>query len=266
MDPARLLIPFWKKRIARAFVGPAGKSQGSKRAAMAVGLLLLERSYVASRLKLSAVAKAMPSGNKVWLPSFLSLGAADVASLSAGTSPALMGLKAIGVAGGLGLMATSLADLKKARTLEQVLDASGDLAWGAQGLLTLSPSTRAATAAVGLGIVGAAAQTAAGVQRIRHGVALRDRSIATLGALDLGGGLLWLGWEVMKWEQPIFVGSYVLLMVGREGYANKEAVMKFLGTVKDETARDLAVGREILASAKNLVVEAFSEEPGQATP
>jgi hypothetical protein len=258
MAPFRLMIPFWKKRIARAFVGPSGKSQGGQRALTAAGLLLLERAYLASRSKVARVGKKMPSGNKVWLPSFVSLGAADVASVSAGPTPALMGLKVLGVAGGAGLLVTSLADLKKAKTVEQLLDAAGDLAWGAQGLLTLASSPRAAVAAVGLGIVGAAAQTAAGVQRIRTGIVRGDRSVATLGVLDLGGGLLWLGWEILGWDQPLFVGSYVVLMVGREAYANRKVVIEFLRSLQADASSELAVGRDIVLGVKDLVAQALA--------
>ena len=258
MAPFRLMIPFWKKRIARAFVGPSGKTHGTQRAVTAAGLLLLERAYLGSRSKVARVGKKLPSGNKVWLPSFVSLGAADVASVSAGASPALMGLKVLGVAGGAGLLVTSLSDLKKAKTVEQLFDAAGDLAWGAQGLLTLSSAPGAAVAAVGLGIVGAAAQAAVGIQRIKTGIVRGDRSVATLGVLDLGGGLLWLGWEVLGWQQPLFVGSYVVLMVGREAYANRRVVIEFLRSVQAEVSSELAVGRDIVLEVKDLVAQALA--------
>ena len=257
MPPLRLMVPFWKKRIARAFVGPSGKSQGTKRALTAAGLLLLERAYIGSRMGLARAGRRLPTGSKVYLPSFVSLGAADVASVSARTSPALMGLNVLGVAGGAGLLVTSLADLRKAKTVEQLFDAVGDLAWGAQGLLTLAASSRAATAAVGLGIVGAAAQTAVGLQRIKTGIVRGDRSVATLGALDLGGGLLWLGWEVLGWDQPLFVGSYVVLMVGREAYANREVVIKFLRSVQAEVSSEIAAGRDLVVGVKRLVEQAL---------
>ena len=260
MSNLSLMVPFWKKRIARAFVGPSGKTQGVQRAAIAAELLLLEKAYVIARSRLANAARRMPSGHRVWLPSFVSLGAADVASLSHSASPVLKGLEVVGAVGGAGLIATSLRDLNNAKTVEQKLDASSDFAWGAQGLLYLSSMPAATVVAVGLGVAGAAAQTVVGLRRIKNGVVLRDRSMTTLGALDVGGGLLWLGWDLLGWEQPLIVGSYVLLMIGREAYANKEAVLEIVQSVKEEAKLEFSAARDVLVGTTKLVAQAFDTD------
>ena len=89
MSNLRLMVPFWKKRIARAFVGPSAKSNATQRAIVASELYLLERAYVLAKSRLGRAANRLPAGNKVWLPSFLTLGAADVASAAHTVSPVL---------------------------------------------------------------------------------------------------------------------------------------------------------------------------------
>ena len=166
------------------------------------------------------------TGNKVWLPSFIVLGAADVASLSRSTSAVTRGLEVIGAGAGVGLIAASSYDLAKAETAEQKLDAGSDLLWGAQGLLYLSQSGAAGRVALALGVLGSIAQTASGAKRVRDGIVREDGRTVKLGALDLGGGLLWLAWDLIGWHTPLFVGSYLVLMIGREAYANQEAVQR----------------------------------------
>lgn len=257
MANLRLVVPFWKKRIARAFVGPSGKHRGTERAVVAAEILLLEKAYVLAQSRLAAAIRRVPAGDKIWWPSFLSLGAADVASLSHATSPILKGLEVVGAVGGAGLIGTALRDLKQAATPDQRLDAVGDLAWGAQGLLYLSSTPGAMVAAVGLGVAGAAAQTAVGLRRITNGIRRGDRSMTTLGALDLGGGILWLGWDLLGWEQPVIVGTYVLLMVGREAYANKGSFQELFDAVKEEARMNLSEAREVLVHTTQFVAEAL---------
>ena len=165
------------------------------------------------------------STGRIWLPSFLGLGATDIAFSSSRVTRAAKGLAVVGAAGGAGLIAASSLDLWHAKTPEEFLDASGDLAWGGQGLsyLAASPATALIT---GLGLVGAAAQMSAGVMRIARGVSLRDPQALKLGGLDLGGGILWAALDVAGWSNPFVLGSYVVLMVGREAYANKDALKK----------------------------------------
>jgi hypothetical protein len=166
------------------------------------------------------------STGRIWLPSFLGLGATDVAFSSSRLSRAAKGLALVGAAGGAGLMAASSLDLWHAKTPEEVLDASGDFAWGAQGLTYIAAAPAAARWVAGLGLVGAAAQMSAGVMRIARGVSLRDMQALKLGGLDLSGGILWAALDVAGWSNPVILGSYVVLMVGREAYANKDALRR----------------------------------------
>jgi hypothetical protein len=118
-------------------------------------------------------------------------------------------------------------DLLRAGSAEEVLDAGGDLAWGAQGIsyMTVSSPT-ITTLTTGLGFVGAVVQMSAGVLRIQRGVRTKDAHDVKLGALDVGGGILWAALDVAAWGNPLVLGSYVVLMVGREAYANKDALRK----------------------------------------
>jgi hypothetical protein len=166
------------------------------------------------------------STGRIWLPSFLGLGATDIAYSSSRISRAAKGLALVGAAGGAGLIAASSLDLWHAKTPEELLDASGDLAWGAQGLSYIAAAPATARLVVGLGLVGAAAQMSAGVMRIVRGVSLRDKQALKLGGLDLSGGILWAALDVAGWSNPLVLGSYVVLMVGREAYANKDALRK----------------------------------------
>jgi hypothetical protein len=125
------------------------------------------------------------------------------------------------------LIAASTLDLWHAESPEQQLDAGSDLMWGAQGLSYLVSSPGVATLATGFGFVGAVAQISSGALRVARGIRRRDAETVKLGALDLGGGALWAGWDIAGWGNPLFLASYVLLMVGREAYANKDAVRQW---------------------------------------
>lgn len=182
---------------------------------------------------------ARPAANKqsLWLGSFVTLGAVDVAS---GASVRLLTrLRTLGIAGGAGLVAVSTHDLRSHVDPYQKIDAASDLAWGVQGLLYLSESASAQAVSIALGFAGAAAQSVAGVLRIRRGRLAARSAEVKLGLLDLGGGLLWLAWDVIGWSQPVFVGTYMLLVVGREAYANKDAVASLTGTLAAETGRSI---------------------------
>ena len=63
-----------------------------------------------------------------------------------------------------------------------------------------------------------------GAVRIRRGVQTGDKQAVKLGALDLGAGILWGALDVAGWSHPVVLGSYVATMVGREVYANKDAL------------------------------------------
>jgi hypothetical protein len=197
------------------------------------------------------------STHKVWLPSFVALGAADAVSVSQRATRAIPGLGAVGAVAGVGMLAASAQDYRKSKTLEQKLDAGGDFAWGLQGLLYLGSSTaQAGKAVVGFGVAGALVQTSAGVIRIKRGIERHDGEMVKLGALDLAGGLLWLGWDLIGWQQPLFVASYVVLMVGREAYANKQALKK-LGNRVANDARDkyAAACESVVTDLKQVMAE-----------
>jgi hypothetical protein len=166
---------------------------------------------------------------RIWLPSFSALGATDVAvsaNAALSSTKGLGAIGAVGAVGGAGLIISSTLDLMRAGSAEEVLDASGDLAWGAQGLSYLSASPAVATVTTGLGFVGAVVQMSAGVLRIQRGIRLRNTHELKLGTLDVGGGILWAALDVAAWGNPLVLGSYVVLMVGREAYANKNALRK----------------------------------------
>jgi hypothetical protein len=164
------------------------------------------------------------TASRIWLPSFLALGATDIARSSSALAATMKGLGVVGAVGGVGLMAASTLDLRRAETPEEVLDATGDFAWGVQGLSYLTAAPTAARLTVGLGFIGAFVQMSAGMIRITRGIRIRDMQIVKLGTLDLGGGILWAALDVAAWGNPLVLGSYVVLMVGREVYANKEAL------------------------------------------
>jgi hypothetical protein len=221
-----------KASITRAVFGEQGLELGvgsavaaASRAAMAA-VAHDATSWIQSAADHTQQALRRRSTGRIWLPSFLGLGATDIAFSSSRLSRAAKGLALVGAAGGAGLMAASSLDLWHAKTPEEVLDASGDLAWGAQGLTYITAAPAAARLVAGLGLVGAAAQMSAGVMRIARGVSLRDMQALKLGGLDLSGGMLWAALDVAGWSNPVILGSYVVLMVGREAYANRDALRK----------------------------------------
>jgi hypothetical protein len=183
------------------------------------------KALARARQAIRSVIEKAPTPKQVWLPSCIGLGAADIASVAHKSGPLLKGIEMVGLPGAAGLVAVSIHDLKKAETMHEKMDAGGDLTWGVQGLLYLSSSAPAvSTCALGFGLVGAATQTTVGFKRIKDGLVQQDLSKIKLGALDVGGGLLWIGWDLLAWEQPLFIGSYVLLMIGREAYASRDVV------------------------------------------
>jgi hypothetical protein len=171
-------------------------------------------------------AQRKTSAGRIWLPSFIGLGATDVALASSTLARSAKGLGVVGAVGGAGLMVASTLDLCRAQSAEEVLDATGDLAWGVQGLSYLTVAPTAARLTAGVGFVGAVVQMSAGMLRISHGVRIRDTQSLKLGTLDLGGGILWAALDVAAWASPLALAGFVVLMVGREAYANKEALRK----------------------------------------
>jgi len=170
----------------------------------------------------------------IYLPSFMLLGTADVVSGTTIAAGAAGAIGAMGVVGGVGVIAASVLGNSRAKTSEDKLDAASDFAWGAQGLFYLVSSKVTMQAALGLGLIGGLTQTYVGARRIWQALKDRNQEKLRLGALDICGGLLWLGWDVLGFSQPLVVGSYVVLMVAREVYASRQ---------------DLArLGRRLLAS------------------
>ncbi len=252
MSARTIQLEYLKRRIARALFGakretrrspstPSDEDESIRSDAIAasrqVAAAMSVLAYDGTRWVEGAVAQTQRavgemlrarSTGSVWLPSFVALGAADVAFTSSALARSMKGLELVGAAGGVGLIAASSVDLYRAETAEEVLDASSDFAWGVQGVTYLTAAPAAARIAASLGLVGAAVQISSGVLRITRGIRLRDGRAVKLGALDLSGGLLWAGWDVVGFGNPLFLGSYVVLMVGREAYANKEALQRWL--------------------------------------
>lgn len=191
------------------------------------GRSLLEGTFRSARESAERLLDDRTWTAQIWLPSFVSLGAVDLA-LGSALGPAAKGLELVGATAGVGLIAASSLDLWHADSTEQRLDAGSDLMWGAQGLSYLSSSGTITTLATGLGFVGAVVQMSSGILRVSRGIRSRDPETLKLGALDLGGGILWAGWDVMGWANPGFLASYMLLMVGREAFANKDAIRRWL--------------------------------------
>jgi hypothetical protein len=221
---ARALSSVMPRRSPTAGERSSNVFAESSRAAMAA-IAYDATSWVRTVADHTQQAIQRRSTGRIWLPSFLGLGAMDVAFSSSRLSR-VANLGVVGAAGGAGLIAASSLDLWHAKTPEEFLDASGDLAWGAQGLSYVSAAPAMARLVTGLGLVGAAAQMSSGVMRIARGVSLRDKQALKLGGLDLGGGILWAALDVAGWSNPLILGSYVVLMVGREAYANKDALRK----------------------------------------
>lgn len=232
------MIPLWRRSTSRPRHGPrAISSEGERPASPPPPPPLpgeLRELLAEGRARLSG----MISDKLVWLASFAALGSAEVAMISARPAAVLQVVRGLGLAGAGGLVVTAGRDLRLARDAAARLDAANDLAWGLQGLAGLSfPDwATAQAAALGLGIAGAAAQTGVGLLRIGRGIRDRDGPSLKLGLLDLGGGLLWLGWDLVGLQQPLYVGSYVVLMIAREAYANRTEVAGLMGRLRGRAA------------------------------
>jgi len=168
------------------------------------------------------------TAQRVWLAGFISLGAAEIGATTATRVGLLRGMRGLGLVGGAGLTWSAVRDLRAAKTVNERMDALGDLAWGAEGLTYFAAPSSATmgTIAQGLGIAGGICQTAVGCRRIYQGFKQRDRSKIVLGALDVAGGLFWLGWDLAGWENPLFLAGVAGSMLLREGYANRDALKK----------------------------------------
>jgi hypothetical protein len=156
-------------------------------------------------------------------------GAAWIGKLAARQSRALaLSLRGFGVAGAGGLVVTGVHGLAKARGATDALDAGSDLAWGLRGLASYAAVDRASMGwlrgAQGFGAVGGLCQIGAGACRIRLGMQRRDRSLVTVGALDVAGGLFTLGWDLLGFSNPWLLGAYATTMVAREIYANRKQI------------------------------------------
>lgn len=201
--------------------------------------LVKNQSLVGSK-RLAAVGKMLKSGiratglgwmtqDHVWMGSSMSLGTAELVTLSEKATPFIRGMRWVGLAGAAGLTYTASRDLQQARSANERMDAVGDLAWGVEGLLYLAKPTSQllGTVAQHVGIVGGFCQTAVGCRRIYQGIKQRNREKITLGALDVAGGLTWLAWDALAWENPLFIASYAGFMVAREAYDNRAELKAF---------------------------------------
>jgi hypothetical protein len=208
-----------------------------------------------------AQAASLMSSKKVWLASFVALGTADFGSLANLSSSSFAVLDGLGAAGGAGLIATSAHALEKKNSIEDNLDAANNAAWGAQGLMYLVPSSLGAMeAALAFGLVGSAMQTAVGLMRIQRGVVRADETQVKLGLLDLGTGLLWLGWDLMGARQPLFIGAYVMAKVGRETYANRKAFLGFLGSMKERAFSTYHAATNALETALRAFEDGYNDD------
>jgi len=172
------------------------------------------------------LSRILGSETAQWGVSSATLGAAESTYLATRTTPLLRGIQQLGFVGGAGLTYTALRDLRGARTWNERLDAAGDLAWGVEGMLEFSPvlGSKLGRFAPMVGTIGGICQTGAGLRRIWTGVRERDWCKVKLGALDTVSGGLWLAWDLFGVENPLVVGGFVGLMVGREAYANRDAI------------------------------------------
>jgi hypothetical protein len=142
---------------------------------------------------------------------------------------------------------------------DEKLDAANSFAWGTQALCYLASSTAVHTAAMGFGLVGAATQAVVGVRRIQQGIAEDDRRLTGLGALDVGSGVVWFAGTAMYW--PLCLGSYALMMIGREAYVNDGAIKGLVRVIKAEMKEELATARDIVVDTAHLLREAVALEP-----
>jgi hypothetical protein len=234
----------WKAKVARAVLGKKRtrrthkKSTAVGKAGAALAVLADDCTSFAlaaarETQRLFEAARQNTSTRTIWLPSFMALGSADVALASVTAARSSLGLEVVGAAGGLGLMVTSTVNLWRARTGAEALDSAADLAWGVQGFSYVTGAARVASLTQGMGFVGAAARTSVGVLRIRQGVRTRDPETVKLGTLDLGAGILWGALDVVGWSHPLVLGSYVVMMVGREAYANRETLQRVLFPLRE---------------------------------
>jgi hypothetical protein len=134
-------------------------------------------------------------------------------------------LRGLGLVGAGGLVVSGAHGLCRARDPAERFDRSTDLAFGLRGLSIYAAGAGASTAwqhlAQGLGATGGLCQIGGGVCRIRLGLAQHDRSLLRLGALDVGVGVLSVGWSLAS-ASPWLIGAYVAAVAGREAYANRE--------------------------------------------
>lgn len=178
------------------------------------------------KLGLGRLWAKRPSPMATWAISSGTLGLAETTYLASKTTPLLSGLQRLGFLGGLGLTYSATRDLKKAKNTSERMDAMGDLAWGIEGAFEFSPifSGGLGKLAPIVGTIGGICQTGVGLRRMWQGVKQRDWCKVKLGALDFASGQLWLAWDLLKWENPVTVGGFVGLMIGREVYANRAAI------------------------------------------
>jgi hypothetical protein len=190
--------------------------------------------------RIFSVAQQKTNARTVWLPSFVARASADaLAPITAARSA--FGFGALGALGGLGLMGVATIHLRRARTSEERLDAGADLAWGVQGFSYVARESTLASLTTGMGFVGAAARMSVGMVRIRRGVQTGDKQAVKLGALDLGAGILWGALDVAGFSHPVVLGGYLVTMVGREAYANRDALRRALFS---DARHSLRPGRE----------------------
>lgn len=179
--------------------------------------------------KLGELRSWRPGETRTWAASTAALGLAEASYLSSKATPLLRGLRGLGFIGGVGLAVGAARDLRRAEGTGARLDAAGDLLWGIEGSLEFAPAFKNSLGKLAplVGALGGLCQSAVGIRRIVRGIRLGDRPMVKLGLLDFASGQLWLAWDVLKWDNPLVIGGFVGLMIGREAYANRQALAGF---------------------------------------
>src|SRR5262245_36492470 len=109
-----------KTSIARAVRGRAQSSVVRASRAAVATLAYDATSWVHGVTEVTQRAFNKRSTGRIWLPSFVGLGATDVAFSSARIATAAKGLAVVGATGGVGLIAASTVDLWHAKTPEEL--------------------------------------------------------------------------------------------------------------------------------------------------
>jgi hypothetical protein len=205
------------------------------------------------------LSRLLRSETGLWATSSATLGAAESTYLASTTTPLLSGIQRLGFVGGVGLTYSAVRDIRSAKTWNERLDAGGDLAWGVEGMLEFSPvlGEKLGAFAPIVGTIGGVCQLGSGLKRIWTGARERDWCKVKLGALDAASGGLWLAWDLFGIENPLVVGGFIGLMVGREAYANRKEIAAFGKKVGKKMAKGFCNARSCMTRLGQRTKERF---------